>query len=148
MKLISMLEFIRIQRLDARRFQEEYIPFSVEEKVIMHDRIVMYAKFLETPISMNMFISENELADLPGGNKKAIEDNPLFPELEDKVFFKDLMIKYEPVTKKYSILKKNGFFVITGQKAMFDNNLTIDSLVHRELELTDYAVKLIFGGNV
>lgn len=135
MKLISMTEFI----LDKDKSRLDY-------HVTIED-VVNYAKFLSRKLSLDMFVPADQLKDLPGGkSEKPGEPDDLFPELNDKLLFKDLQIKYTDMDKQFFITKKgSGFFVVSGPKSMFGNNLTIESLVHRDLELTENAVKLIFG---
>jgi len=137
MKLISMLEFVLLCRTKLQNGT------LTANNYVEHTGA--YARFLTQPISMTMFVPADKLVDLPGGKEQVPETNPIFPDLEDKVVFKNLIIEYTDISKKFYIKKSNGFFVISGTRAMFDNNLTIDHLVHRELELTENAVKLIFG---
>lgn len=141
MKLITMTEFVLLQKVklsNGTLTTSDYV-----------ERTGAYARFLIKPISMNMFVPVDQLREIPGGEKSVPAKDAmfpaLFPELDDKVLFKDLTIEYTDISKKYHIKKKDGCFVITGTRGMFDNNLRIEDLVHRELELTDTAVKLIFG---
>jgi len=153
MKLIDMTTFVLEQAMKATRDYNMTIEsiaegnFAVASEMALHADCFLkckrYARFLSMPIKMEMFVPAEQLSEMPG--EKIQPGRPLFPELENKVLFKDLEIKFVELSKKFTVLKKNGFFVISGQRAMFDGNVTIESLVHRELELTDTAVKLIFG---
>lgn len=138
-KLISMTEFVllcSLKRKNGTLLNDDFIK-----------RVSAYALFLSNKLSLDMFVPADQLKDLPGGkSEKPGEPDDLFPEMNDKLLFKDLQIKYTDMDKQFFITKKDtGFFVISGPKSMFNNNLTIESLVHRDLDLTENAVKLIFG---
>jgi len=151
MKLITMTEFV-LNECDAVH-NTKTTPLAptnhpdnlFNQRSESWKKIMQYANFLPQKLQLEMFVPASELKELPGGEKSAPEQNAFFPELEDKVLFKDLKIIYTDLDKQYYIKKNNGFFVISGKKSMFNNNLTIEDIVHRDLELTDTAVKLIFG---
>lgn len=138
MKLISMTELVLLCNLKRKNGT------MTDDKFVQS--ITAYALFISQPLTLEMFIPADDIRKLPGGEMPSMANNPFFPELEDKVLFKDLAIKYTDLDKKFYITKKStGFFVISGPASMFKNNLRIEDLVHRELELTDTAIKLIFG---
>lgn len=150
-----MLEFVQDQKIKSDLNYAEALAaikkgdFAVASEMAQHAdcfvRCQRYAAFLSLKLKVEMFVPISEIRPLPIGKDLPPQDpNPLFPELEDKVLFKDLVITYTGMDKNYHINKTNKFFVISGPKGMFNNNLTIDHLVHRDLELTDLAVKLIF----
>lgn len=141
MKLLSMTEFVKARKLSGDISYNDAIAavkrgdFAVlSEMATCADNFVAclkYAHFLSQPIKLEMFAPVDK-------NGQVIHEGPM-----GKVLFKDLDIEYTDITKKIIIKKKNGFFVITGAKKNFGGNLTIEDLVHRDLELTDNALKLI-----
>ena len=158
MKLLSMTEFVKARKLSGDISYNDAIAavkrgdFAVaSEMATCADNFVAclkYAHFLSQPIKLEMFAPVDKNGQVLPEVKLELRDSEQeaahrYLEAMGKVLFKDLDIEYTDITKKIIIKKKNGFFVITGAKKNFGGNLTIEDLVHRDMELTDNALKLI-----
>ena len=144
MKLISMTSFV----LEQNKILETYVN---NLRKPLFEKIVNYAKFIDTPLKLENFIvcdEEGDILEEPTDYEKRLLN--MMTEYNDEVYTY-YQAKVKVLFEGIEFITNGGVNFLTIKEDTFDffdfnvkfKNLTIEDLIQYNLQLTENAVKQI-----
>lgn len=146
-KLISMVDFVLQQRMTSDQINDASFQQIQNHIATYYDKVFAYANFLKQPLNLGMFVPchDGKIIPHPDENLEFGNEDSFFwnlhktqyKEAKEKVLFKDCEAR--KIRDHYVV------FYNSKQLWLSWTNRTVEDLINREVELTESAIKQIFG---